>query len=357
MIGYGNSIKKIIIGLLLILCVTVNYYCHFILRIEILYSHIFYIPIILASLWWHRKGVIIALFLAIIYLAIGFYAPISSSYPFHIDNIIRALMFCLVGFVIGEISYSRIKAEEKVKERTSELEKTYSDLKKLDNMKSVFISIAAHELRTPLQPIQIYLDLMKKNRLGKFTNEEKKKLKYIGRSVNRLVLIISKLLDLTAIEEGKYRIHIEDVNLKKLVHKSISDMKPLIDEKKIIIISNIPELMVKCDPLAIDRVLKNLISNAVKYNKENGKIEIKAMDEKQYIQVLVKDTGIGIEKQDLDRIFERFYIIDDTLAREGERLGIGLFITKYILELHKGKIWVESQKGKGSTFQFTLPKK
>ena len=94
----------------------------------------------------------------------------------------------------------------------------------------------------------------------------------------------------------------------------------------------------------------------MKYNKEKGKIEIGALDEKSNIHVFVNDTGIGISKKDFNRIFERFYIVDSKFSRENERLGIGLFITKNILELHKGKIWVESRIGKGSTFHFMLPK-
>jgi len=357
MLGNKNFYKNIIISILLFLCIFINIFSHFILRIEILYSHIFYVPIILASMWWNRKGIIVAIFLTIIYLGIQFFAPLSNSYPYPLDHIIRGLMFCIVSFVIGELSYSRIKAEEKLTDRTKELEKAYAGLKELDKTKSIFISIAAHELRTPLQPIQIYLDLMMRKRLGKFTQEEEKKLAHIDVSLKRLVQIISTLLDLSAIEEGKYKIRLEKVNLKKLILKAINDIRPIIDEKKINLSTNVPSINIFCDPLAIDRVIKNLISNAVKYNKEKGKIEIIAVSKKNHIHVSVKDTGIGIDEKDFDHIFERFYIIDDTLARESDRLGIGLFITKYIIEHHKGKIWVESKKGKGSTFHFTIPTK
>ena len=353
--GKKNLFKITIIGLLLVICIVINIYFHFILRIEILYSHIFYVPIILASLWWGRKGIFVAIFLTSIYLGIQVYSPLSNFRPYPLDHIIRGLMFCIVSFVIGELSDSRIKAEEKLMDRTKELEKAYAGLKELDKTKSIFISIAAHELRTPLQPIQIYLDLMMKKRLGKFTPEEEKKLAHIDVSLKRLVQIISTLLDLSAIEEGKYKIRIEKVNLQKLILKAINDIRPIIDEKSINISTNVPSITINCDPLAIDRVVKNLISNAVKYNKEKGKIEITATSKNKQVHVWVKDTGIGIDEKDFDHIFERFYIIDDSLARETERLGIGLFITKYIIELHKGKIWVESKKGQGSTFHFILP--
>lgn len=352
---YG-LLKDSIIVVFLIISIILNYYCHFILKIEILYSHFFYIPIILASLWWHRKGFIIAIVIGIIYLSFHFYAPFSNLSWYYMNHIIRVLLLCIVSIVIGEISYRRIKAENEIKKNARELEKALASLKELDRTKSVFISIAAHELRTPLQPIRVYFDLMMNDRLGKFSDEEKMKLIYIDRSLRRLVQIISTLLDLSAIEEGKYRIHIEKKNIQKIINNSINDMKPLIDGKKISVTSDVPKLFVRCDPLAIDRVLKNLISNAIKYNRKRGKIEIKVWDEKKDIHVCVKDTGIGIRKQDFDGIFKRFYIIDNKLARDSERLGIGLFVTKHIIELHNGKIWVESVKGKGSTFHFTIPK-
>ena len=350
-------LKNGIIIILIILCINITFICHFILKIEIIYSHFFYLPIILSGLWWNRKGILTAVFLSMIYLIFHLISPISDTDPYPIDVILRACMFCIVGFVIGVVSERRLRAENRIMEITKELKIAYDSLKKIDKTKSTFISIAAHELRTPLQPIRIYADLMLRDKFGKFTTEEKKKLNYFINGVQRFVQIISQLLDLSALEKGKFKLYITNVNFQNLIDRVIKDMKPLSEQKNISITSEVPSIDIKCDPLAIEQVLENLISNAIKYNYENGKIKITSTIENDIIHVKVKDTGIGIDKNDQTRIFERFYIIDNKYSRNSERLGIGLFIVKSIIELHDGKVWVESKKGKGSVFHFTLKNK
>lgn len=248
--------------------------------------------------------------------------------------------------------------EREVKQKTKALKTAYEDLKGLDRMKSEFIDIVAHELRTPLTAIKGFTDILLLDREKNLTEKQKDHLKVMNKNVDQLNKLINDMLDLSRIDSGKVELNIESLNLAVIVNSVISDFMPSIENKKQSIKVEVPDnLVIEGDNQKITQIFSKLISNAIKYTPDNGKICLKVEEREDDILVKIRDTGIGIPEKDLERIFERFYLVDAGLIRECDRIGLGLSIAKANVELHAGKIWVESKLGKGSTFGFTLPKK
>ena len=185
------------------------------------------------------------------------------------------------------------------------------------------------------------------------------------RNINRLTNILNDLLNLSRIESGKIELKFEKVELKGVLELTASSLKPQADVKSIQIEVEVPEQLpaVHGDQDKIEQILTNLIGNSIKFTPEGGKILITAkLFSKErggaygdFVAVSVKDTGIGIPPEHLDSIFEKFYQVESSLHRSVSGTGLGLAITKGLVEAHQGKIWVESEVGKGSTFTFTLP--
>jgi len=231
-----------------------------------------------------------------------------------------------------------------------------TDIKELDKMKSEFLNMVSHELRTPLTPIQAYSELM----MIKKMDEQKVKsyAAIINKETQRLGALIGDLLDLSRIESGKgLSLSLEEVDFGELIRTVYETFKSASEKHKIIL--TIPE---KSEKILVDRnkmiqVLTNLLSNAVKYSPDGGNIYISMEEKEDRIYVSVKDEGMGISKEDLPHIFEKFYRAKTEQVKKIGGTGIGLPIVKYILELHNGGIDVQSEYGKGSTFTFYIPKK
>jgi signal transduction histidine kinase/CheY-like chemotaxis protein len=235
----------------------------------------------------------------------------------------------------------------------AEIQRAYEELKKLDHMKSEFINITAHELRTPLALLIGYATLLEEDVNG----AEKHSLEIILRNAMRLRAIIDDMLNLRYLETGRTQLKIEAVNLREVIEEALLDLTPLAEGKEYNVSVNVPKdfPQVFTDRQKLDLVVVNLLSNAIKFTPARGSITIHAHVEDEQAVVSVQDTGIGIPAEQLDHIFERFYQVEDSLTREHGGLGIGLAIAKGMVELCGGKIWVESTVGKGSTFTFTLP--
>jgi two-component system phosphate regulon sensor histidine kinase PhoR len=231
-----------------------------------------------------------------------------------------------------------------------------TDIKELDKMKSEFLNMVSHELRTPLTPIQAYSELM----MIKKMDEQKVKsyAAIINKETQRLGALIGDLLDLSRIESGKgLSLSLEEVDFGELIRTVYETFKSASEKHNIIL--TIPE---KSEKILVDRnkmiqVLTNLLSNAVKYSPDGGNIYISMEEKEDRIYVSVKDEGMGISKEDLPHIFEKFYRAKTEQVKKIGGTGIGLPIVKYILELHNGGIDVQSEYGKGSTFTFYIPKK
>ena len=256
-----------------------------------------------------------------------------------------------------ELKKSHDQLEVRVQERTKELAEANEKLVKLDKMKSDFVSAVSHELRTPLTSIKGYASILSAGRLGDVSEVQAEKLNKINIHSDELIKLVNDLLDIARIESGRIGMSIKHASLTEIV-KSIADLFfPQTDEKNINLVLDIPDdpVMVWIDPSQISRVFINLIGNAMKFTPPNGTIAIKVFsEEKDFIKVEVSDSGIGISPEDLTRIFDEFFRVDNAINAEKKGTGLGLSLVNKIILAHKGKIWVTSELGKGTTFHFTL---
>jgi hypothetical protein len=216
--------------------------------------------------------------------------------------------------------------------------------------KDEFISIASHELKTPLTSIKAFNQLMLKTRDENRRTEFSQK---VAIHVVRLQKLISDLLDVTKINAGKITYNMETFGFCEMLTTSVEGARHTAAKHEIIL-TTCPEIQYTGDRYRLEQVVNNFISNAIKYSPDGGKIIVEAKVEQGNIVVSVRDFGIGIAPDHLDRLFERYYRVDNTAMRF-EGLGLGLFISSEILKRHHGSFWIESKLGEGSTFYFLLP--
>ncbi len=257
-----------------------------------------------------------------------------------------------------ELWQSHHELEQRVTQRTKELALANEKLKKIDRLKSEFVSSVSHELRTPLTSIKGYAAILMAGKLGVVPAAVKERLEKINKHSDSLVKLVNDLLDISRIESGKVEMKLEKLRLKDGLEEVIDIMAPQIKEKRIQLTIDMPEKISACraDKTQLERVLTNLLSNAIKFTPEKGKISIKARENKGLLQIDIQDSGIGIAEEDAVKVFEEFYRIDNPINQQIKGTGLGLSLVKQIVEAHKGKIWVSSKPGKGATFSFTLPK-
>lgn len=242
----------------------------------------------------------------------------------------------------------------------TQLEESIAELKKLDQIKSEFVAVASHELRTPLTAIKNAVQLLLMEKMGELNENQKKFLAVAERNINRLMNILNDLLNLSRIESGKMVLKLEELNLRSILELIYFSFKPQGDEKSIELKLELPDELppVYGDREKVEQILSNLISNSLKFTPPKGEIVISAKlleSDEGVLAISVKDTGIGIPAEHLDKIFEKFYQVEGSLERSHGGTGLGLAITKGLVEAQKGKIFVKSEPGKGSTFTFTLP--
>lgn len=223
--------------------------------------------------------------------------------------------------------------------------------------KSDFVSIVAHELRTPMTSIKGYADLLLNGAAGAVSQTQMQFLQVIRNNVERLATLVNDLLDISRIEAGRVKFNIRPLNMSEVAQEVVEALQGEIVRRNLTLELDIPPHLppVKGDYDRIVQVLTNLVSNAYKYTPPGGRITLSLHPVDGEIQVDVSDTGIGIAPQDVDRVFERFYRADHELVRAQAGTGLGLPIAKSIVEMLGGRIWVKSQLGKGSTFSFSLP--
>jgi signal transduction histidine kinase len=227
----------------------------------------------------------------------------------------------------------------------------------LERMKTDFVSMAVHMLRTPLTIVKGFLsNLLKIETIKKLNPDEISNLSSAVAGAANLSMLVENLLHLSEIQQGRFTIHASKVSYDGLLSQMIADYKPTVEAKglQLLYIPPLYEIpMMEIDFTRVKEVLRNLIDNAVKFTEQGG-IEITVFKEEKFIHTTVKDTGKGIPQSNLDYIFTKFYRIKDPLEME-QGLGIGLFVSKKIIEAHGGKMWAESIEGQGSVFHFTLP--
>lgn len=254
-----------------------------------------------------------------------------------------------------DLYHTKDMLEKKIRERTNELVKSLKEIETISKTKSDFISSVSHELRTPLTSVKGFSSLLVGGKFGKLPAEAKKRLEKIDENVDKLVSMVNTLLDIARIESGKMEVKIAPADIAKLTQDVCELLLPQIQSKKITLNLNLPAgLIVYMDKHLIERVLINLINNAVKFTPAEGTITVKCDKENTQAVIAVTDTGYGIEKDNLEKIFQEFFRVDNATNRSIRGTGLGLSLVKKIITTHQEKIWVESQVDKGSTFYFTL---
>ncbi len=223
--------------------------------------------------------------------------------------------------------------------------------------KSEFMMAMSHELRTPLNSIIGFSDLLKKKDSGELNEIQKKYVENIHSSGNNLLMIINDILDISKMEAGRIDLSIERMSIADVINESIDIIKDIAIQKKIQVITEIDEGLdlIEADRNRVRQVLYNLLSNAIKFSKTERSVTITARKEGETAQVSVCDTGVGIKEEDFGKLFKEFEQIDKGISRKFCGTGLGLVISKKLIELHGGKIGVKSKYGEGSTFSFTLP--
>jgi two-component system, OmpR family, phosphate regulon sensor histidine kinase PhoR len=229
-------------------------------------------------------------------------------------------------------------------------------LKQLERTREEFVANVSHELRTPLSLIKGYAETLLD---GARNNPEvaERFLRVIERNAQRLDLLIQDLLTISALESGRVTLNLLPVALHGLVEKVCADFKSRAVSRTVRLVNELPELGARGDADRLEQVLGNLVDNAVKYGREGGVVTVGGRAvEGEMLEVFVRDDGPGIPAEALERIFERFYRVDKARSREQGGTGLGLSIVKHIVQGHGGKVWAESELGKGTAFFFTLPK-
>ena len=261
-----------------------------------------------------------------------------------------------------ELSSLTVDLENRVEQRTHELEQANNKLQtanenllELDKMKSAFVSQASHDLRTPLTAIKGSLDNLVMGIAGDLNEKQKKIMERATRSVDRLSNLVNDVLDLNRIESGRIVLEKSDFSLTESVKSIIQENLPVAEQKHIQIKLNIHDdsCMISADAGKIERVMGELIGNAIKYTPEKGTIDITLSQDEQQITFSVKDSGIGMTREECDKIWERFYRTNasKTFAKGS---GLGLSIAKELVEMHGGEMTVVSEVGKGTTFMLKM---
>lgn len=262
-----------------------------------------------------------------------------------------------MGDIILSINTSPIKTSNELLENSGGIAfiQDITKLKKLEQIRTEFVSNVTHELKTPLTSIRGFIETLKKGSI----NDPKRAERFIDIidiEAERLYLLISDILQLSEIEAKKTDSDISTVDFKELVYEVLEICQNIADEKNILLCNDIDSsLLVNANKNRMKQLLLNLVNNAIKYNVENGSVSVYARIEPGKVIFGVRDTGIGIEKEHMTRIFERFYRVDKGRSRDMGGTGLGLSIVKHIVQLYSGDIKLNSEIGKGSEFIIQLP--
>ncbi|MFE8695875.1 sensor histidine kinase [Cytobacillus sp. FJAT-53684] len=231
--------------------------------------------------------------------------------------------------------------------------KMANKLESVNDMRKEFISNISHDIQSPLSNIKGYMELLKTRNLAE---EEAQYIEVADSEVNRLSNLTKQLLQLSSIDSKKDLMDVKRFDVSEQIKAVVRQYQWNLSEKGIMMSYSLPETYIEGDPSLLYSVWENLLTNAIKYNVENGEIEIKIKEEASTIAISFKDTGIGVGKEELIRLYDRFYRVDSSRTRSVEGTGLGLSIVQSIVEMHKGEINVESQKGAGTIFTIFLQK-
>ena len=231
--------------------------------------------------------------------------------------------------------------------------------KLIENMKSEFVTVAAHQLRTPTSAVKWSLRMLLDGDLGKLAEKQEEVIEKAYLTNDKVIKLITNLLNVASIEEGKFLSKVVLADLGQLLQSVIEEHRELIKKKKLKLefkkSKGLLKIMLDTEKMKI--AFRNILDNAVKYTQQGDKVLVSVKSNVKEIEVEVEDTGVGIPKNEQEKVFTKFFRAENVLRIETEGTGLGLFIAKNIIEAHGGKIWFQSEQGKGSTFSFSLPVK
>lgn len=238
------------------------------------------------------------------------------------------------------------------------LEETRQRTGLVNRMKSEFLSIVAHQLRTPLSALKWVMYMLLHGDMGELRKEQKETLEKGNEANERMITLVNDFLDVVRIEEGRFNYDFTEKSILEVVESAVNEVKILAEQRGAELFLHEPLYIlpdVFLDVMKLRLGLMNILENAIQYTRAKGKIDVELTMQDNEIIVSVKDTGIGIVKEDLDRIFTKFFRGKNAMHVQPDGSGLGLFITKNIVEKHGGRIWIESEEKKGTAVFFTLP--
>ncbi|HVF51066.1 MAG TPA: ATP-binding protein [Pyrinomonadaceae bacterium] len=263
--------------------------------------------------------------------------------------------------VLAELEEKREELEQlnrQLNDSNEELNEANTKLRELSSMKEEFLALTTHDLRSPLTVISGVISFFTSGRLGELSPEQNNMVAMMERNTQNLIELVNDLLDASKLESGTMRLDMSSTDLRLLVRELRETMEPLAREKEITLEEEIPDDLppLHADRVKLRRVLVNLISNALKFTRKGGRVTVGArVEDAKMARVSVTDTGVGIAPDDLARLFDKYEQARSRATRSEKGTGLGLYITRQLVELHGGEINVESELGKGSTFSFTIP--
>lgn len=262
--------------------------------------------------------------------------------------------------VLEELEEKRTELERvntELAATNQELNEANAKLRELSEMKEEFLALTTHDLRSPLTVISGVISFFTSGRLGELTPEQKNMVAMMERNAQSLIELVNDLLDASKLESGTMRLELASIDLRGLIDELRENMEPLAREKGLQMEEDLPEDLppVEADRTKLRRILVNLVSNAIKFTSKGGRVSVRAARTDGRIHISVSDTGVGIAPEDVKRLFDKYEQARSRATRGEKGTGLGLYITKQLVELHGGEIKVESEVGKGSTFSFTIP--
>ncbi|HEX8070911.1 MAG TPA: ATP-binding protein [Pyrinomonadaceae bacterium] len=263
--------------------------------------------------------------------------------------------------ILAELEEKRAELErvnETLSQTNTELQEANERLHEVAAMKEEFLALTTHDLRSPLTVISGVINFFTSGRLGELTPEQRHMVTMMERNTHNLIELVNDLLDASKLESGTLNLELSDVRLGELCHELRETMTPLTREKGLTLTTEVADDLpdVRADRPKLRRVLVNLLSNAIKFTPRGGRVTLAAARAgAAHVRLAVTDTGVGIPPEDIERLFDKYEQARSRATRSEKGTGLGLYITKQLVELHGGRIQVESQVGRGSTFSFTLP--
>jgi signal transduction histidine kinase len=264
--------------------------------------------------------------------------------PFIEDGEVR------MAIIITQNLTERVRLEERLRRQLKELET-------LDRLKSDFLSVVTHELRTPLTSIKGYAEFLEDGIGGELGAQQLNFLHQIQDSTVQLEALVDDLLDLARLEAGRFTLRLQSVEAVALSRQVLDSFMPQASERQLELTLEAPEppLVVEADPTRLRQILNNLLSNALKFTPEGGRVSLVLHQVESQLELAVSDTGIGIAQENLPRLFTKFYQVEGSHTRQYKGTGLGLAITKGLVEAHHGSIRAESKLGLGTTIRIRLP--